>query len=411
MNRLTAFEPTSAAALARVDQIDPVRYAKTRNALDGDVTGLSPYLTHGVLSLPQVTRRIRSASRLSFDDKLVFEFAWREFFHHVWSRAALGGDAILQDMRAPQVWRGRYAKELPADIAQGQTGVPCIDAAVRCLYDTGYLHNHARMWLASYVVHLRKVHWRAGADWMYAHLLDGDLPSNHLSWQWVAATFSSKPYVFNADNVAKFAPRQGYKAWISPGTVIDDSYEALEDMARNQNDCGPQAGVHARVDEPDRYNAADALVLCGVKPMAANDVAGLIRARHVQLVHPWALADRVDAAVLRIGVLDTAAHQAWRWGERRWRFVLARMQAVCDAVWLGDLARLDTAGAASVQIQSSLFPHYRQAIAQGVRAGWQMTPQPRLLPNPSELCGSFTKFYERARREAGSFERCLHESE
>jgi len=75
------------------------------------------------------------------------------------------------------------------------------------------------MWLASYVVHMRKVHWRTGADWLHGHLLDGDLASNHLSWQWVAGTGSSKLYIFNADNVARYAPA----SWHSPGTVIDTS--------------------------------------------------------------------------------------------------------------------------------------------------------------------------------------------
>ena len=77
--------------------------------------------------------------------------------------------------------------------------------AVRQLYATGTPHNHARMWLASYVVHLRKVHWRSAANWLYANFLDGDLASNHLSWQWVAGTRSSKPYLFNTDNVAHYA--------------------------------------------------------------------------------------------------------------------------------------------------------------------------------------------------------------
>ncbi|MFX7866419.1 FAD-binding domain-containing protein, partial [Acinetobacter baumannii] len=79
-----------------------------------------------------------------------------------------------------------YAAEVPLDVREGRTGVPVVDEAVRVLYRTGLLHNHARMWLASYLVHLRKLHWRAGADWLYGHLLDGDLASNHLSWQWVA---------------------------------------------------------------------------------------------------------------------------------------------------------------------------------------------------------------------------------
>ena len=55
----------------------------------------------------------------------------------------------------------------------GDTGLPCVDGMLGDLYQTGYLHNHARMWLASYLVHQRKVHWRVGADWMFAHLLDG----------------------------------------------------------------------------------------------------------------------------------------------------------------------------------------------------------------------------------------------
>ena len=123
-------------------------------------------------------------------------------------------------------------------------GIPVIDRAVAELYACGYLHNHVRMWLASYVVHLRKVHWRAGADWLYAHLLDGDLASNHLSWQWIAGTASHKPYLFNADNVARFAPGR----WHSPGTAIDRSYEALDAGGAKRADHprgGRRQGAHA----------------------------------------------------------------------------------------------------------------------------------------------------------------------
>ncbi|MFN9969468.1 MAG: FAD-binding domain-containing protein, partial [Phycisphaerae bacterium] len=113
-----------------------------------------------------------------------------------------------------------YRAELPDDLVSASTGVRVIDHAVRTLYASGYLHNHARMWLASYAVHLRKVDWLTGADWMYGHLLDGDLPSNHLSWQWVAGTLTGKPYLFNSDNVARYAP-----ALASRGSAIDRSYE------------------------------------------------------------------------------------------------------------------------------------------------------------------------------------------
>ncbi|WP_413769195.1 FAD-binding domain-containing protein, partial [Vibrio vulnificus] len=85
--------------------------------------------------------------------KLIFEFAWREFFKH--AHAELG-NGILSDVRRP-VWSGRYNQQLPDDIREGRTGVEAIDAGVALLYETGYLHNHVRMWIASYVVHMRKV--------------------------------------------------------------------------------------------------------------------------------------------------------------------------------------------------------------------------------------------------------------
>jgi len=217
--------PTREAALAGLARVQPAAYARTRNHLDGAVTGLSPYFTHGVLTLSEALADVLQREPLAVDHKLVYEFGWREFFRHAWANA---GDGILQSLHPGPLPDDAYAPVLPDDIRQACTGVPAIDEAVRTLYATGTLHNHARMWLASYVVHLRRVHWRAGADWLVAHLLDGDLASNHLSWQWVAGTGSHKPYLFNAENVARYAPAH----WHSPGTVIDTSYEALDAIAR-----------------------------------------------------------------------------------------------------------------------------------------------------------------------------------
>lgn len=185
---LGAPEPTLAAARARISAVRPAAYARTRNALNGAVSGLSPYITHGFVTLAEVVAGVSARGALDVQHKFVYELGWREFFRHVWQHR---GDAILRSIHEGPLPEEVYAKELPADIRQGATGVPVVDMAVRELYATGTLHNHARMWLASYVVHLRKVHWRAGADWLYAHLLDGDLASNHLSWQWVAGTGSA----------------------------------------------------------------------------------------------------------------------------------------------------------------------------------------------------------------------------
>ncbi len=407
---LQIFEPTHAAALKRLATVRPAQYAKSRNAIDGAVTGLSPYFTHGILAMAEAARTVHAAYPLGFDDKLVFEFAWREFFHHVWSRAADNGDAILRDMHGTLPWHGAYADTLPQDIREGRTGVAAIDNAVRILYATGYLHNHLRMWLASYVVHVRKVHWRAGADWLYAHLLDGDLPSNHLSWQWVAATFSSKPYLFNAENVAKYAPHRAHAAWDCSGTVIDQSYEALDAMARNQAGKPAERGQHAGVSEPELltvpFESFDAAAQSIRAQMAINNVANKSNLT-LELVHPFNLAPRAASAtqadVLRIGIIHTPAHQSWPWSERRWRFVLGAMGHTTDAIWVGDVARLELPRGLKVRAQATLFPGYRDALYE------LATPfnAPRLLPNPTMACRSFTKFYDRARRDVDQFSSLL----
>ncbi|GAC1670199.1 MAG: hypothetical protein NVS9B2_15880 [Steroidobacteraceae bacterium] len=207
---------TLAAAQARIAAVRPAAYARTRNALDGAVSQLSPYITHGFVTLAEVLAGVAKRHARGVQHKFVYELGWRAYFRHVWQHR---GDGILQSLREGPLPDAAYARELPADIRQACTGVPVVDEAIRTLYATGMLHNHARMWLASYVVHLRKVHWRTGADWLYVHLLDGDLASNHLSWQWVAGTGSSKPYLFNADNgcCCGRRPRRLAGASLEPG--------------------------------------------------------------------------------------------------------------------------------------------------------------------------------------------------
>ncbi|MGL4743229.1 MAG: FAD-binding domain-containing protein, partial [Dermatophilaceae bacterium] len=175
-----------AAALDRLGRIDPATYGRTRNSLDGAVTGLSPYLRHGVLTLDEVRRHalaVDSAGAYT----LVKELSWRDYYVRV--RAVLGAD-VWRDIER---WKtgatsSAYTADLPADIDEGRTGLACVDAWSAELRATGYLHNHARMWLASYLVHHRQVAWQAGARWFLTHLLDGDSASNNLSWQWVSST-------------------------------------------------------------------------------------------------------------------------------------------------------------------------------------------------------------------------------
>jgi deoxyribodipyrimidine photo-lyase len=187
----------AAAAGERLAAISPARYAKTRNALDGAVTRLSPYLRHGVLGLAEVARAaVATAGQFEGAAKLVQELAWRDYFRRYLDE--IGSD-IWHDQEDYKTGyaASEYAATMPADVLAARTGNSFVDFAVRELYQTGYLHNQLRMKLAAYLVHWRHVSWQAGAAWMLGHLLDGDLASNNLSWQWVASTFANKPYVFN----------------------------------------------------------------------------------------------------------------------------------------------------------------------------------------------------------------------
>lgn len=362
------FAPADAALEARLSAIDIAAYGKTRNHLNGKVTRLSPYITHGFISIPELFDQLPD---LRLTDKLAFEFGWREFFHHVWSRE---GDRILSDMR-PGLPGVRYANQLPDDIREGRTGVAAIDRAVHQLYATGYLHNHARMWLASYVVHLRKLHWRAGADWMFAHLLDGDLASNHLSWQWVAATFSSKPYLFNAENVARYAPAD----WHCAGSAIDTSYEELERIAMSNETIAASPSLVGAA-EPEPVSAPPRL-----------SPASIPKAERIRLVHPWMLDDKPFDG-LRVGVIHLPFHSTFRWSGLRWRFVMDRMSAVTDAVFVGDLNELKTMLSETTYVESTatLNPGYRELLPESCTA---LADAPRRFGNPARTCRSFSAFW------------------
>jgi deoxyribodipyrimidine photo-lyase len=378
--------PTRSAALARIGRVRPNAYARTRNHLDGAVTGLSPYLTHGLVTLREVLQGVAPREPLQVQHKLVFELGWREYFRHVWAHQ---GDAILRSLHAGPLPDEAYEPELPADIREARTGLPVIDEAVRTLYATGTLHNHARMWLASYVVHLRHVHWRAGADWLVAHLLDGDLASNHLSWQWVAGTGSHKPYLFNAGNIERYAP----EAWHSRGSLLDVPYETMDRHAHAARAAaGPGPASLAGTPEPALWFAPPP-GLGLARPDA--DAAQRLQGREVWLVHPWALrappADLPDK-VLRLGLCIAEHHEAWPWPEARWRWVDAAMGAVTDERWFVGIDELATLVASATRVRSVDDPHLTRWLKRVAR----LDHAPMLFPLVARRCDSFSQWWSRA---------------
>jgi deoxyribodipyrimidine photo-lyase len=217
---LSPFVGGRAAAEERLANFNANRYGATRNFLNGSVSRLSPYIRHGVITLREVLQKFAGRKL----DKFVQELAWRDYWQRIYAEI---GDGIWQD-REPAKTGVTYSPNLPADL--GKTSLACMDAFAAELEATGYLHNHARMWFSAYLIHWRRVAWQAGARWFLHHLVDGDAASNNLSWQWVASTFSHKPYFFNRENLERYTEGRYCRACARRDDCpFDKSYEQLGD--------------------------------------------------------------------------------------------------------------------------------------------------------------------------------------
>jgi len=201
----------------KINEINPVKYAKTRNFLNGDITYLSPYISRGVISTKQVMDTIlKNGFTLFQSEKLIQELAWREYYQRVWQ---VKKEQIWDDLKQAQPAISH--NEMLASLLNCNTGIQIIDEQINQLFETGYIHNHIRMYLASIACNIGKAHWQMPAKWLYYHLLDGDIASNNCSWQWVAASFSSKKYYCNQENINK------YTNTYQIGTFLDNSYEQI----------------------------------------------------------------------------------------------------------------------------------------------------------------------------------------
>jgi deoxyribodipyrimidine photo-lyase len=229
-------------------------------------------------------------------------------------------------------------------------------------------------------------------------LLDGDLASNHLSWQWVAGTGSRKPYLFNAENVARYAPAP----WHSPGSVIDCSYDALERMARDpasRGGRGDGGAGGALVPEP------------GLWPVPPEDLGftppelSAVQGRDVWLVHPWNLGAMSEVASgsaaspnthppLVIGLCIADFHRAWPWSEVRWRFVGSRMAELAPLCWHGDAAAIATALQGARSVRSIHEPH----LAPWLGAFAECRSAPALFASVDRRCDSFSQWWTRVTR-------------
>jgi deoxyribodipyrimidine photo-lyase len=206
--------------LAQVEGIDPIAYGKSRNYKTGAVSRLSPYISRGVISTRMVFESvIRRGYPLHRVEQFVKELCWRDYFQRIGQSHTA---ELLDDAGRPQ--ENIIHREMPSAILHAQTGIEAVDAGIRALYETGYMHNHMRMYVASMATNIARAHWQVPAQWMYYHLLDADFASNTCSWQWVCGVRSHKRYYANQENI------NTYFDSTQRGTFLDTSYEVLEQM-------------------------------------------------------------------------------------------------------------------------------------------------------------------------------------
>ncbi|MEM1049123.1 MAG: FAD-binding domain-containing protein [Pseudomonadota bacterium] len=199
-HRLKAFLPRAGRA-----------YAATRNTDFGpgkrdNVSTLSPWIRHRLILEEDVLKAVLDRHAPSSAEKFIQEVYWRAYFKgwleqrpQLWRRYQAERDAALRDLETDAA----LADAVEA-ATSGRTGIDCFDAWARELTETGYLHNHSRMWFASIWIFTLGLPWTLGADFFLRHLLDGDPASNTLGWRWVAGLHTrGKTYLARASNIAR----------------------------------------------------------------------------------------------------------------------------------------------------------------------------------------------------------------
>jgi len=195
-----------------------------------DVSMLSPYIRHRLVLEQDVVAAALSAHGAEGAEKFIQEVIWRGYFKGWLERRPQVWASYLYNLHSDLLELERDRK-LRGDVAAaeaGQTGLNYFDAWAEELVETGYLHNHVRMWFASIWIFTLGLPWRLGADFFLRHLLDGDPASNTLGWRWVAGLHTrGKPYHAQEWNISKFTnrrfePRKGELAEVFDGLVAEE---------------------------------------------------------------------------------------------------------------------------------------------------------------------------------------------
>ncbi len=231
-NPLISFPSTRAAAWAQLQEFLPrvPDYSLTRNRVEpghAGVSRLSPAVTARLLTEDELLTETLSRYPAAKAEKWLQEICWRRYWKG-WLE------------QHPKIWKlyverlgwlrdntHRVVLKRAEEVAAGRSGVALMDRFARELRETGYLHNHARMWWASFWVHVEGLPWELGAEFFAEQLLDSDAASNTLSWRWVAGLQTKgKPYLVRRTNLDRFCAPELLAESAGLGRLADGAVEA-----------------------------------------------------------------------------------------------------------------------------------------------------------------------------------------
>ena len=239
------FEASKAAALNRLNNFveqNLSEYSKLRNFDFGpenrtNISGLSPYITHGVINEKEVIEKSLSKFSFSKNEKFIQEVLWRTYWKgwlelrpNVWTDYVAELNKIREEYKDNQNYKNAI---------DGKTNIECFNYWVTELKENNYLHNHTRMWFASIWIFTLELPWQLGAEFFMQHLYDGDSASNTLGWRWVAGIQTQgKHYLASEWNIKKFTNNRFNNIKLNetaPPKVSEKTYLIVKQDFSNKN--------------------------------------------------------------------------------------------------------------------------------------------------------------------------------